>query len=533
MLEKYRKRKKNEKEKRTVAGVEVVSNVSEFIGNMPLLIPIMDKLGIKDIVDHFCPMERDNLEGLSHGEVVEMLIYNRLTSPSPLYRVDGWASLYALDTIFGIKPDKLNDDRIARALEAVNDKMEEIQSAISLKMMQTFGISAEIVHYDITSLSFEGAYEESEIVKFGYSRDKRPDLKQINLSLDVTRDGAIPIWSEILAGNTTDVKTVIDNMNNLKKNITMKDYLTIMDRGMVSADNLSSLDKENVGFVAAVPTSKRVLELVVSMPAESCHLVAYTDRNEKDQIKAAKCELEFHTKEDKKNGKKSETITFNGFIFESSEKKKRDIKTRAKGIAEIADIFEDISKKLNTRKYANRDYVRDQIKKQIGKKKAANLFWWDVCGDDKALSLDYCLDNEVLSQTEAMDGKYVLATNLDRWTADEVISAYKCQHLVEWRFRHMKSHLKVSPIFLQKDERISGLVFVTVAALMVYSLLEYLCKKAKVPYTSFMLMVHFGFCFISRLRFSNDEILVMSNDLTKFQSQVLDSLKFPHPREYL
>ena len=97
----------------------------------------------------------------------------------------------------------------------------------------------------------------------------------------------------------------------------------------------------------------------------------------------------------------------------------------------------------------------------------------------------------------------------------------------------MKSNLKVSPLFVKKDVRVMGLVFVTILALMVYSLLEYLCKKANVSYTAFMLMTYFGNCYLSRINFSNGENLVMVNDPTSFQAQILGALNFPHPREYL
>ncbi len=99
------------------------------------------------------------------------------------------------ESLFGIDPMKLNDDRIARTLEAVAEKINEIQGSLSLKMMKEYNISSEIVHYDITSLSFEGAYVESYWSSSSDdSRDKKifSDLKQVNLSLDVTHDGAIP-----------------------------------------------------------------------------------------------------------------------------------------------------------------------------------------------------------------------------------------------------------------------------------------------------------------------------------------------------
>lgn len=73
-------RKVQRKESRSIGDANVVSSTFEFIGQLPLLIPIVSKLGIKDIVNHFCPMEREHPENISHGEVFEAMIYNRLSS---------------------------------------------------------------------------------------------------------------------------------------------------------------------------------------------------------------------------------------------------------------------------------------------------------------------------------------------------------------------------------------------------------------------------------------------------------------------
>ena len=528
----YYHRKARGKESLDMGDIRVTGNTFEFIGQMPLWIPIVQKLRIRDIVDSFCPMERHNPQGLTHGEVFESLVYNRLSSPRPMYKVEKWAAENSFNALFGIDPGKLNDDRIARTLDMVAHKTDEIQGALSLKMMEEFGISPDTVHYDITSLSFEGNYEESEIVKFGYSRDKRPDLKQVNLSLDVTRDGAIPLWSSILEGNMSDVKTVVNNMKNLQKHIKIKDYVTIMDRGMVSGDNIHSLMDKGVGFVTAIPLKGKTVELILDTDDEDYSSIEYTDRSGEDNIQATRCFVEFRTNKVKR-GRSKIFFRVPGYIYHSSRKRKRDRTAREKGIGKIVEILDDISAKLNTRKYKNRDYVVTQIEKKIGRKKARSLFRWELTGNDGELNFKYWLDEESLKRAEALDGKYILATDDENRSADDVLKSYKSQYSVEWRFRHLKSNLRVSPLFLKKDIRIIALVFVTIIALMVYSLLEYLCQKAKLKQTAFILTRSFGVCIFSRLRFSNGASLYVAADPSPFQKWVLDSLGFPYPREYI
>ena len=217
-----------------------------------------------------------------------------------------------------------------RTLEAVAEKINEIQGYLSLKMMNVFNISSQTVHYDITSLSFEGAYLESEMVRFGYSRDKRPDLKQVNLSLDVTHDGAVPIWSSALEGNKSDVTTVVNNMKNLQQRIRTKDYVTIMDRGMVSGDNLHCLMDNGVGFIAAVPLKGQAVDLILSTPDDKYSNVDYIDMSGDDIIRAARYFVDFRTKKVKK-GVGGIYFRIPGYIYDSSRKRTRDRLSRGEG----------------------------------------------------------------------------------------------------------------------------------------------------------------------------------------------------------
>ena len=93
----------------------ILAKSTKNIGAITLIKPVMDALGIRETVDRYSPMERSR--GITHGQAIETLILNRLTSPTPLYHVEEWASLYALEEAYGIDADQVNDDRLARALE--------------------------------------------------------------------------------------------------------------------------------------------------------------------------------------------------------------------------------------------------------------------------------------------------------------------------------------------------------------------------------------------------------------------------------
>jgi hypothetical protein len=100
---------------------------------------------------------------LTHGQVISALVGNRLDSPAPLYQVEDWAKLYAAEEVFGTPATLLNDDRIGRALDAIYPQLETLKGSVAWRAILEFGIDTAVWHWDFTSLSFHGAYEDQDV----------------------------------------------------------------------------------------------------------------------------------------------------------------------------------------------------------------------------------------------------------------------------------------------------------------------------------------------------------------------------------
>jgi hypothetical protein len=165
--------------------------VDKTLGALPVVAEFARRLDVAGIVDRACPVR--DLALLTHGQVIEVLVANRLTSPAPLVHVEDWARQWAVPEIFGIDPSALNDDRIGRALDAIAPQLEGIVGSVGAAAIAAFGLDVARLHWDMTSISLFGAYSEPQegfaAPRFGHPKDRRTDLKQIQAGLAVTADG--------------------------------------------------------------------------------------------------------------------------------------------------------------------------------------------------------------------------------------------------------------------------------------------------------------------------------------------------------
>src|SRR6266702_187374 len=136
---------------RARAEIAVVRLLEKRLGALPVVAEFGRRLRIAEIVDELCPVRP--VAWISHGEVIEALVANRLTAPAPLVRVQEWAAAMAVDEAYGIAPELLNDDRIARALDAVAPYLDEIAGGVGAAAITEFGVDVARLHWDMTSIS--------------------------------------------------------------------------------------------------------------------------------------------------------------------------------------------------------------------------------------------------------------------------------------------------------------------------------------------------------------------------------------------
>ena len=187
---------------RSRAEIAVVRVLEKRLGALPVVAEFGRRLRIAEIVDELCPVRP--VAWITHGEVIEALVANRLTAPAPMVRVHEWAAAMAVEEAYGIAPELLNDDRIARALDAVAPQLDVIVGGVGAAAVSGFGVDVSRLHWDLTSISLYGAYpqagEEYPAPQWGHPKDRRPDLKQIQTGLAVSGDGGSRSSTAPIAG---------------------------------------------------------------------------------------------------------------------------------------------------------------------------------------------------------------------------------------------------------------------------------------------------------------------------------------------
>jgi hypothetical protein len=222
-----------------------VENVVDF-GGPWLGLELMKRLGLDRFLLEHVPRGR---EEVPWAIMAEVLVLCRWCHPSSeLHIAEHFFEQTALADLLGIDSDKINEDRLYRALDQVLPQKEALEANLKERVGALFNLDYDLYLYDVTSTYFEGEAVGNPLAKRGYSRDHRGDCKQVCIGLVVSRDG-FPIGYEIFSGNRRDVTTVEEMVEAMEERYGKANRIWVMDRGMVSEENMEFLIKEGRRYI--------------------------------------------------------------------------------------------------------------------------------------------------------------------------------------------------------------------------------------------------------------------------------------------
>lgn len=459
------------------------------LGSLPVVARFCERLDIRGIIDRAVPIR--DVAIATHGQVIEALIANRLTSPRPLWRVQDWAGEWAVEEVFGLAPETLNDDRIGRALDAVAPQLDAIVGSIGARAIAEFGLDVSRLHWDMTSISLFGDYDQVEDgyiePSYGHPKDRRVDLKQIQTGLAVTGDGGIPVLHRAFDGRAGEVNQVVGAMESLRAMCAERSFLLVGDSKLVSFENLRQITAAGVTFIA--PASKTYIgtDVLAGCDYDTATEVDYIAQ--RDAGKPPEQRGRYRVLEDAwtlpapKNTKQAGLDLRRVFVWSSADADAA-AKSRTKKLNRATEDLDALGRGLGGRHYPTVETVQARLTTIASNRRVGDYLRAEVGTDaDGKPTLQWSFDQTALDAEAATDGWYCLLTNLDPITVDagEVLARYKGQEVVERRYSTFKGPLAVAPVFLKNNRRIEALLSVICLALLIFCLVEREVRRAIAP----------------------------------------------------
>lgn len=505
------------------------------IGAIPLVYPILTDLGVRQITNELVPTEAD----IDMGRIVLLLTLNRLLAPQPLYHVRDWLAETVLPEVLDIAPEKVYDNRLGRALDRLYPHLGELWARLAGQAIRVYDLDLNVLHWDITSIYFEGAYTDSELAAYGYSRDHRPDTKQVNLEVDVTHDGYVPILYQTLPGNTADITRPLPHLHALLRFFARPELaarhlrpLLISDRKMITPEAVFACHAHDLFYLGPLPNGKATEAVLRSVTAEelAAHPLSYRPQRVKaDDPNFVPYQGVWRPFTFEHQG---EQVTDRVLVLWSAGKQRLDEEKRKTHLKRLLNQLAGIQKKLNTRRYKKRAYVEQRLQAVQKGNAAKGLVDIGLNGEDGALELTFRINRQRLADAQALDGRYALATNAHHLHAGEALTLYKGQDGVEKRVRVVKGPLLVRPLFVRTDRRIEGLVFITLLALLVRAILERACRQHGLQVTAEKLFRGFVHLQAVDLEWADGSLQRRAAEMTAFQAEVLSTLGWPTAEVY-
>jgi len=430
-----------------------VENCMDF-GGPWFSLELIKRLGFMELFEHIMPAGR---EDVPWSLVSLILVIARLCEPSSeLHIAEHFYKDTVLCDLLGVSTDKINDDRLYRALDQLLPHKQALEVHLKEHMGKLFSLEYDILLYDVTSTYFEGQANGNFLAHYGYSRDHRPDCKQVCIGLVVSKCG-MPIGYCVFAGNRHDSTTVEEIIEVMESRYGKSDRIWVMDRGMVSPDNIELLNQSGRRYIIGTPKAM-LKNFEAELLSDEWEMV-----NENLEVK--RCQ----------SPEGGETF----ILCRSHDRREKEQAIHERFERRI----EEGLKKIETYCLQHKcDVVT--IAKRIGKllganSRAAGLFHADVkTHTDGSARVVWHKVEKWRNWASLSEGCYMLRTNITYWSGEDLWKAYIQLTEAEAAFRIHKSDLKIRPVWHQKTERVQSHIFVCFLAYVLWKTLAQMCKAA-------------------------------------------------------
>ncbi|MCA1738161.1 MAG: IS1634 family transposase [Actinobacteria bacterium] len=489
---------------------ELLALSVERLGPLPLINHFLERLALEAHLECFVPAIRRRLR-LPYAKGLGVLLRSLLVEREPMYRQHETVSTFSPQA-FGLDEglvDAVSDDAVGRALDHLFDTdRAALLTEVIVGAVQGFDVALDELHNDSTSVRFCGQYTEARgrklrgkrapFITYGYSKDHRPDLKQLLFILTTTHDGGVPVQFRCEQGNASDSRTHEETWEALRRAAGRVDFLYVADSKLCSREPMDYIHRRGGRFVCVMPRSRR----------EDAEFREWLQTHEPEWTPVW----------DRPNPRRHGGPRDRWWVFRhplpsregwpliwvySSLLATRQERTRHERLAQAHQALQALNTKLtgSRPRRRSREELEHRVEAIIRTHKVARYlnialtqdeehhfrqarpgrpgpntayvrktrtFWrvqWDI--DEKAIDYD-----------RKSDGMYPLLTNDRTLTDAQVLEAHKRQPTIEKRFEQTKTVFEIAPVLLKNEGRVEALFFIYFLALLVQALIERELRRA-------------------------------------------------------
>jgi len=483
---------------------------TERLGPLPLIQTYLERTEIPRLLDRHVPTTDPRCR-LPYAKALGVLLRSILLEREPIYRHESWIQSFN-PALFGLdrkESEGLHDDALGRALDQLfyADRAALLTDVV-VAVSRRFGVRLDELHNDSTTVRFTGQYRASRgrrhwgkrapWITFGFSKDHRPDLKQLLFILTTSSDGGIPVQFRCGDGNTSDSVTHIESWETLRQATGRPDFLYVADSKLCNFDTLMHIDGHGGRLVTVMPRSRREDEWFRTWA--QTHEIPWEPVWDRPNPRRE------HGPRDRWYVYRAELPSLEGWpvtwvystLLALHQKQRRldrlhqameeleDLDRRLQGPRprrrirhELVQQVQQILERHEAKDYLKIEFLqedRHRYRQEHRGRAAADTRFRRVT--QHRIRVRWTVQQERLDYEQKTDGMYPLLTNDRRLTPRQVLEAHKRQPCIEKRFEQLKNVLEIAPVFLKSDKRIDAFFFLYFLALLMQALIERALRQA-------------------------------------------------------
>jgi len=464
------------------------------VGALPLIDVIIRRMRLAEILAEHIPVS--GREAISSVDVLLLLVANLTLAKDPLYELGQWVDSLDLRVLGyrGRPSARFSDDRFARALDKLYETdRSALMTAIVVSAIQAFDVQLARIHNDSTSVKafgrIPGRTRDGLELSRGYSKDHRPDLKQLVYCLSISADGAVPVHHKVYSGNRNDETTHIETWETLASIHGNPAFLYVADCKLCTKKQLSYITDHGGKAITVLPEQlmevRRFKDALRKQPKPK---KAVWRRPKPSDESATEY---FHVFDG------AYQMDYGGYAihwFVSSEKRKRDRFIREQNLCGAEAALSELAPKLNAYRLKRKAAIQKKVTAILKKYQVEKFLNADIRTHMQRLrkrkpgrppklvqyqyrnqisySLEWSRNRNALQAEKRIDGIFPLLCTDSSIPPKQVLQAWKFQPQIEKRFSQFKNFHRAAPLLFKKIHRVEANMFVFFIALMVQALLE-------------------------------------------------------------